>query len=567
MHLFKSADEATRTGLDFMNLHGVALALLLVPAVAAAGLALGEVRIAGVRLGVGGVLFVGLAAGQLGFTVDSTILTFVREFGLVLFVYGIGISIGPGFFEAFKRNGLVLNSLALSIVLLGALLAVAIHHLVKIDLTVMLGLLAGATTNTPSLAASQQVLADLGAEADSVATTGKAYALAYPFGIIGILLSMLAVRAALRIDVKAEGAAFEKDRRGDHSAVEGIKIEIRNPAVIGCRVRDLDELEAMGVVLSRVLHDGQQHVISPDDTLALGDVVYAVGPRHRRGRLLRLLGPISHIDLKAMSSSDIHWERFVVTHTGALGKTLAELDLRRRFGAVVTRVNRADHELVADGHLSLQFGDILTVVGSPAAMKDIEPVVGNRSRALQETQLVPIFLGIALGILAGSVPIAIPGLPAAVKLGLAGGPLVVAILLARIGHLGPLVWYMPPAANHLLRDFGIALFLAAVGLKSGAGFLDLVFSGDGLMWMAAGAIITVVPLLAVALIGRALTHLNYLSLCGVLAGSMTDPPALVFAQRMSTSEAATLSYATVYPLVMVARVVAPQLIALLLWPG
>lgn len=429
----------------------------------------------------------------------------------------------------------------------------------------MLGLLAGATTNTPSLAASQQVIADLGGEAGGVAATGKAYALAYPFGIIGILLSMSAVRLAFGIDVAAEDTAFESTRRGDQSAVEGINIEIRNPAVVGCRVRYLDELEAMGVLLSRVLHDGQQHVISPDDTLALGDVVYAVGPRSRRGRLLRLLGPISQIDLKAMSSSDIHWERFVVTHTAALGKTLAELDLRRRFGAVVTRVNRADHELVADGHLSLQFGDILTVVGSTAAMKDIEAVVGNRSRALQETQLVPIFLGIALGILAGSVPIAMPGLPAPVKLGLAGGPLLIAIALARIGHLGPLVWYMPPAANHLLRDFGIALFLAAVGLKSGAGFLDLVLRGDGLMWMALAAIITIVPLLVVAIIGRVLTQLNYLSLCGMLAGSMTDPPALAFAQRMSTSEAPTLSYATVYPLVMIARVVAPQVLALSLW--
>ena len=548
-----------------MSLHGVALALLVVPAVAAAGLALGEIRLAGVRLGVGGVLFAGLATGQLGFAVDETILMFVREFGLVLFVYGIGISIGPGFFEAFKRNGLTLNGMALSIVLLGALLAVAIHHIAKIDLPVVLGLLAGATTNTPSLAASQQVIADLGGEAGGVAATGKAYALAYPFGIIGILLSMSAVRLAFGIDVAAEGTAFESTRRGDQSAVEGINIEIRNPAVVGCRVRDLDELEAMGVLLSRVLHDGQQHVISPDDTLALGDVVYAVGPRSRRGRLLRLLGPISQIDLKAMSSSDIHLERFVVTHTAALGNTLAELDLRRRFGAVVTRVNRADHELVADGHLSLQFGDILTVVGSTAAMKDIEAVVGNRSRALQETQLVPIFLGIALGILAGSVPIAIPGLPAPVKLGLAGGPLLIAIALARIGHLGPLVWYMPPAANHLLRDFGIALFLAAVGLKSGAGFLDLVLRGDGLMWMALAAIITIVPLLVVAIIGRVLTQLNYLSLCGMLAGSMTDPPALAFAQRMSTSEAPTLSYATVYPLVMIARVVAPQVLALSLW--
>lgn len=547
-----------------MELHGVAQAILVLCGTAAVGLLLGQARMAGIRLGVGGALFAGIGFGHFGVHVDPTMLQFAREFGLVLFVYAVGVTVGPGFFQAFRRDGLVMNAMAVSIVLLGTLMAVAVHLFAGVELTAVLGMLSGAVTNTPSLAAAQQVLGQLGVESPGV-VTGQAYAVTYPFGIVGILLAMLVVRAVFRLDPAKAAKDFEATRGANWCAIETVNVEVRNPAVIGCRLRDLDELKEMGVVLSRVMHDGGQHVVHADDVLAEGDVVLAVGPARKLERLRRLLGPLAKVDLKAMGSADVGWERMVVTRPEALGKTLGELDLRHAHGVVVSRVDRGGHELVPDAHLTLQFGDILTVVGDPHAMPLVAGIVGNRSKALQETQMVPIFIGITLGMVVGSIPIAIPGLPSAVKLGLAGGPLLVAILLSRLGHAGKLVWFMPPAANHLLRDLGIALFLAAVGVKSGAGFVDTLVHGDGLAWMGWGALVTFAPLALVGLVGWWITRTNYLSMCGILAGSMTDPPALAFAQGMSTSEAPILAYAAVYPVVMVLRVVAPQVVALALW--
>lgn len=547
-----------------MHLHGVAQALLVLSAVAALGLTLGQLKIAGVRLGVGGALFAGLAFGHFGIGMDATMLSFAREFGLVLFVYAIGVTVGPGFFEAFKKDGLALNLMAVAIVVVGTLTAVGVHLLGGIELPAALGILSGAVTNTPSLAAGQQVLAQLGV-ANGGTVLGQAYAVAYPFGIVGILLTMLFVRLVFRLDAKAAAKQFEIERAASYTAVETVNVEVRNPAVVGCQLRELEELKEMGVVLSRVLHDGAQRVIQAEDRLAEGDVVLAVGPRNKLERLKRLIGPIADVDLKAMQSVEVAWERMVLTHSAVLGKSLGELNLRGAYGVVISRVSRAGYELVPDAHLKLQFGDMLTVVGDPAAFPDVAALVGNRSKALLETQMVPIFIGIALGMLLGSLPIMVPGLPAPVQLGLAGGPLVVAIALSRLGHVGPLVWFMPPPANHMMRDLGIALFLAAVGVKSGHGFIDTLVYGDGLKWMAFGAVVTLVPLLVVSVVGYWLTRTNYLSLCGVLAGSMTDPPALAFAQGMSSSEAPILAYASVYPLVMVLRVIAPQVVALLLW--
>lgn len=547
-----------------MELHGPAQALLLLSVAAAGGLALGQIKLGGVKLGVGGVLFAGLALGHFGFAVDATMLAFAREFGLVLFVYAIGVTVGPGFFQAFKKDGMALNLMAAAVVVLGSLVAVAVHLLGGVPLPAALGLLSGAVTNTPSLAAGQEVLAQLGFTGT---TQGQAYAVAYPFGILGILLSMLVLRLVFKQDAAKAAAAFDADRAAKFDALQTVNVEIRNPAVFGTRLRDLEELKEMGVVLSRVLHDGSQHVVNAEDTLAEGDVVLAVGPANKLPRLNRLLGPLASIDLKAMDSRDVIWERQVVTRSEVLGKSLGELNLRGNHGVVVSRVNRAGHELVPDASLKLQFGDMLTVVGSPESMPLVAGIIGNRSKALQETQMPPIFIGIALGMLLGSLPIMLPGLPSAVKLGLAGGPLVVAILLSRLGHVGKVVWFMPPAANHVMRDLGIALFLAAVGIKSGHGFVDTLVHGPGLSWMAWGMLITLLPLVLVALVGTWVTRVNYLTMCGLLSGSMTDPPALAFAQGLAPSEAPILSYAAVYPLVMVLRVIAPQIIALVLWAG
>jgi putative transport protein len=549
-----------------MELHGVAQALLVLSVAAALGLGLGQIQVAGIRLGVSGVLFAGIALGHFGIGMDATMMAFAREFGLVLFVYAIGVSVGPGFFHAFKRDGLALNLMAAAIVGLGTLVAVGLYLFAGISLPAALGILAGAVTNTPSLAAGQQVLGQIGIENGST-ILGQAYAVAYPFGIVGILLTMLVLRFGFRLDPARASTTFEAEREAAHPSVMTVNIEIANPAVVGCRMRDLDELKEIGVVLSRVLHDGSQHVVQADDVLAKGDVVLAVGPKSRLGRLTRLLGPESLVDLKAMESADVAWERMVVTRSEVLGKSLGELDFRGQHGMVISRVNRGGHDLVPGAHLKLQFGDALTVVGDPGRMPAMAKILGNRSKALQETQMIPIFVGIALGMLLGSLPIAAPGLPAPIKLGLAGGPLLVAILLSRLGHFGPVVWFMTPAANHVMRDLGITLFLAAVGLKSGAGFVETLVHGPGLTWMMWGATVTLLPLLAVALVGHLWLRTNYLTLCGLLAGSMTDPPALAFAQGLAPSEAPLLAYATVYPLVMVLRVIAPQVVALLLWGG
>ncbi|MBI2240249.1 MAG: putative transporter [Magnetospirillum gryphiswaldense] len=545
-------------------MHGPAQALLVLSLAAAFGLALGQVKLGGVKLGVGGVLFAGLALGHFGLTLDPTMLAFAREFGLVLFVYAIGVTVGPGLFQAFQKDGMALNLMAAAVVLLGSLLAVAVHLWGGVELPAALGLLSGAVTNTPSLAAGQQVLSQLGVTG---AVQGQAYAVAYPFGIVGILLSMLILRLVFRQNPAKAAADFDAARVAGQEHLETVNVEIRNPAVFGVRLRDLDELKEMGVVLSRVLHDGSQHVVHAEDTLAEGDVVLAVGPASRLPRLNRLLGPVAAVDLKAMASDDVIWERQVVTRSDVLGKTLGQLNLRGTHGVVVSRVNRGGHELVPNSGLKLQFGDMLTLVGAPESMPLVAGIVGNRSKALLETQMTSIFIGIALGMVLGSLPIMLPGLPSSIKLGLAGGPLVVAILLSRLGHVGRVVWFMPPAANHLMRDLGIALFLAAVGVKSGHGFVETMVHGPGLSWMAWGVLITLLPLVTVALVGTLLTRVNYLTMCGLLAGSMTDPPALAFAQGLAASEAPILSYATVYPLVMVLRVVAPQVIALVLWAG
>lgn len=547
-----------------MGLHGAAQALFVVSLIAALGLAVGQIKIAGVRLGVGGVLFSGLAVGHFGVTIDPTIAQFLREFGLVLFVYAIGVAVGPGFLEAFKRDGFTMNIMAVAVVLLGTLIAAALHAASGVELPAILGILAGATTNTPALAAAQQILHDLGV-AGAASVSGMAYAVSYPFGIVGILLVMLLVRIVFRLDPAAAAEDFERTRAATLGRLDRINIEVRNPSVVGCRLAELRELEDMRIVISRVQSGEKQRVVGVNDVLALGDVVHAVGAKDRFDRLIRLIGPVATVDLKSVSVRDVKWDRMVVTRSAVLGRSLAELDLHNAYGVVVTRVNRGEHELSPGGSLELQFGDILTVVGDPQALPMVADLVGNSSKALQETQMVPIFIGIALGMIVGSLPVAIPGLSAPIRLGLAGGPMIAAIALSRLGHAGPLVWFMPPAANHLMRDFGIALFLAIVGLTSGLGFADTLLSGAGVVWMAFGVLVTLVPLMIVGLVGWRITRMNYLSLCGVLAGSMTDPPALAFAQGMSPSDAPMLSYASVYPLAMACRVVSPQIVALLLW--
>ncbi len=552
----------------FNGLPDVARIMLVLSVVAITGLGLGHIKVKGIGLGIGGVLFAGLAAGHLaamaGITFDAHAMHFVREFGLILFVYTIGVQVGPGFFAALKRQGLGLNLMAAAIVVLGGVTAALIHLVMGVPLPAILGVFSGAVTNTPSLGAAQEILAAVGASADQQVLPSLGYAVAYPFGIAGILIAMTVVRAVFRLDIGQEAAAFDRQRREQVAALEKLDVAIRNPGVIGTSLKDIQLFGELGVVASRLLRGGQLMVPHPDTRIAAGDVLHLVGPRPNLERMKRFLGQEADVTLTT-KGTDVRWDRLVVTNEHVLGKTIAQLDMADGYDVVISRVNRAGVELVPAPALHLLFGDILTAIGKPDDLARAAAVIGNSQRRLQQVEFIPVFIGILLGIIIGSIPLYLPGMPAAMKLGLAGGPLVAAIVLARIGHLGPLVWFMPPAANLALREIGIVLFLAVVGVLSGGKFLDTLIHGDGMLWMVYGTIITLVPLLLVGFYARVVAKQNYLTICGLLSGSMTDPPALAFANGLSPSEAPALAYATVYPLVMCLRILAPQILVLLLW--
>lgn len=542
-------------------------AVLVLSLVAALGLALGSFKLRGLGLGISGVLFAGIAFSHFGVHVDDRTREFARELGLVLFVYSIGVQVGPGFFASLRRHGLRLNLLAAAVVLLGVGVALVLRFAGGIAPAALAGLLSGATTNTPSLAAAQQALkeslADGAALAAAAKLPGLGYAVTYPFGVLGTIAVMLGVRAGFRVALKREAEELERSRAAEAPPLARANLEVANPNLVGMTLERVPLLAGSGLVVSRIWQEGTLQVPRPDTRLRLGDVLLAVGPREDLDALRVVVGRESTLDLRSLPSA-ITTRRLIVTRAAATGRTLGELDFARRFSVQLTRVSRAELEMSAHPGFELQYGDTVLAVGEPGDIQKVGEQLGDSPKTLNYPHLVPMFLGIALGIVAGSVPFSLPGVPAPVRLGLAGGPLVVAILLARLGRLGPLVWYLPISANYALRETGIVLFLAAVGLGAGDVFVDTLLHGDGLYWMACGAAITVVPLVAVALVARLALRLNYLTLCGVLAGSMTDPPALAFASSVSGSEAPSLAYATVYPLTMLLRVICAQLLVLYL---
>ncbi|MEI7766446.1 MAG: putative transporter [Phycisphaerae bacterium] len=621
--------------------------VLVLGAVVALGLWLGSIKVGGISLGIGGVLFSGLALSHFGFNIDEHTLEFVREFGLMLFVYTIGLQVGPGIIASLRKHGLPLNILAATTVMLGVAVTLAIvcvsRYLPRneiplpgfvasivnwnaanpikddpklvvggnIDYPAAVGLLSGATTNTPSLssaasamsdkialataaaaqapvvtlphspttdpasapgvalttqsAASQPVVATVKPIAKAVevkATQGGAYALAYPFGILGIILTMLIIRKFFKVDIHKENEAALAAHKGAH-ALLGVNVEVTNPNLEGMRIATVPMLDENEVVISRVLHNGQAQVAQPDMTLHVGDVVHLVGPKAGLERLKFTIGRESKTDVKAIPGN-ITTRRIVVTHAEVFGKSIDELDLVEKYGVVITRVARADQEIAAQPDWDFQFGDTVLAVGNVEAIDRVAALLGNSPKKLEHPHMIPIFIGLALGVFIGSCPIPV-GLSAPVKLGLAGGPLLIAIIFARIGQVGHLTWYMSRSANLLMREFGIVLFLACVGLVSGPKFLSTLVSGPGVYWMVMAAFITAVPMLLVGFIGRAFMKLNYVSLCGLLAGSMTDPPALAFANQMTQSENPAVTYAMVYPLTMILRIITTQAIILLFW--
>ncbi|EGD2952491.1 putative transporter [Escherichia coli] len=547
----------------------IALTVSILALVAVVGLFIGNVKFRGIGLGIGGVLFGGIIVGhfvsQAGMTLSSDMLHVIQEFGLILFVYTIGIQVGPGFFASLRVSGLRLNLFAVLIVIIGGLVTAILHKLFDIPLPVVLGIFSGAVTNTPALGAGQQILRDLGTPMEMVDQMGMSYAMAYPFGICGILFTMWMLRVIFRVNVETEAQQHESSRTNGGALIKTINIRVENPNLHDLAIKDVPILNGDKIICSRLKREETLKVPSPDTIIQLGDLLHLEGQPADLHNAQLVIGQEVDTSLST-KGTDLRVERVVVTNENVLGKRIRDLHFKERYDVVISRLNRAGVELVASGDISLQFGDILNLVGRPSAIDAVANVLGNAQQKLQQVQMLPVFIGIGLGVLLGSIPVFVPGFPAALKLGLAGGPLIMALILGRIGSIGKLYWFMPPSANLALRELGIVLFLSVVGLKSGGDFVNTLVNGEGLSWIGYGALITAVPLITVGILARMLAKMNYLTMCGMLAGSMTDPPALAFANNLHpTSGAAALSYATVYPLVMFLRIITPQLLAVLFW--
>ena len=548
---------------------GIALTVSMLALVAVVGLWIGNIKIRGVGFGIGGVLFGGIIVGhfvsEAGVSLNGDMLHFIQEFGLILFVYTIGIQVGPGFFSSLRVSGLRLNLFALLIVVIGALVTALVHKIFDVPLPVVLGVFSGAVTNTPALGAGQQILTDLGTPSELVDKMGMSYAMAYPFGICGILLTMWLIRMVFRINVDQEAQRFDNSSGQNHAQLQTMNICVANPNLNGLPIQEVPVLNSDTIICSRLKRGELLMVPAPGTVIQTGDLLHLVGQEKDLHSALLVIGQQVDTSLSTRGT-DLRVERVVVTNEKVLGKKIRDLHLKQKYDVVISRLNRAGIELVASSNASLQFGDILNLVGRPESIEAVAAEVGNAQQKLQQVQMLPVFIGIGLGVLLGSIPLFIPGFPVALRLGLAGGPLIMAIILGRIGSIGKLYWFMPPSANLALRELGIVLFLAVVGLKSGGDFVSTLLHGDGVSWIGYGILITGIPLLVTGLLARLLAKMNYLTLCGMLAGSMTDPPALAFANGLhATSGAAALSYATVYPLVMFLRIITPQLLAVIFW--
>lgn len=543
---------------------GVAHSVLILSLVIAFGIMLAKIKVAGVSLGITWILFVGIVFGHFDMTLNEHLLHFMKEFGLILFVYSIGLQVGPGFFSAFKKGGLTLNLLAMLVVFLGVVITIILHFVTGTPITTMVGILSGAVTNTPGLGAAQQANSDLnGIDAPEIAL---GYAVAYPLGVVGIILSLIALKYILRINTKTEEAEAERGLGHiQELTVRPISFEIRNEAIDGKKIKDIRPLMNRDFVISRVqYHDGQGTELANSDTVL-----------HLNDKILVISTPkdIEAISVFFGKQIDMQWEqldkklisrRILITKPELNGKMLSQLKIRNNFGASITRVNRSGVDLVAAPQLQLQMGDRVTIVGSELAVSHAEKVLGNSMKRLDHPNLIPIFLGIALGCILGSTPFVFPGIPQPVKLGLAGGPLIVSILISRFGPQYKMITHTTMSANLMLREIGISLFLACVGLGAGKGFVETVIYDGGYVWVGYGVIITIVPLLIAGLVGRYVFKLNYYTLIGVLGGSTTNPPALAYSNDLTSCDAPAVGYATVYPLTMFLRVLTAQILILAL---
>ena len=550
---------------DLLWGEGIGHSILLLSFVIAAGIQLGKIKVFGVSLGITLVLFVGIILGHFGFTINHNVIHFFKEFGLILFVYSVGMQVGPGFFSSFKKGGITLNMLACGIVFLGVVTAIILHYATGIPMPTMVGILSGAVTNTPGLGAAQQAFSDMYGSTDNTIALG--YAVAYPLGVIGIILSIIFIRYVFRVNFDKENEQLNNEDASHTNEAKPVSLIVKNPAVFGKSVGELSNLlEHRDFVISRIWHDSdkQIEIVSANTVLMENDKVFVITTEQDAQTIKTFIGEEIDMERKQwirMESQFIN-RRILITKPELNGKRLGQLKLRKLYGINITRINRAGVDLVATPHLTLQVGDRVNVVGTETAVTNVEKVLGNSMKRLNEPNLITIFIGIDLGIVLGSIPITFPGIPQPVKLGLAGGPLIVAILISRFGYKYKLVTYTTQSANLMLREIGITLFLACVGISAGDGFVDTIVNNGGFAWIGYGFIITTVPLLIIGCIGRYFCKVNYFTLMGLIAGSTTDPPALAYSNATAGNDAPSVGYATVYPLTMFLRVLTAQLLIL-----
>ena len=550
---------------DLLWGEGIGHSILLLSFVIAAGIQLGKIKVFGVSLGITLVLFVGIILGHFGFTINHNVIHFFKEFGLILFVYSVGMQVGPGFFSSFKQGGVTLNMLACGIVFLGVLTAVILHYVTGIPMPTMVGILSGAVTNTPGLGAAQQAFSDMHGVSDNTIALG--YAVAYPLGVIGIILSIILIKYIFRVSFDKENEQLNSEDSSHTNEAKPISLIVKNPAIFDKTIAELSNLlEHRDFVISRVWRDSnkQIEIASANTILRENDKVFVITTEADAETIKTFVGEEIDMERKQwirMESQFIN-RRILITKPELNGKRLGQLKLRKLYGINITRINRAGVDLVAKPELTLQVGDRVNVVGTETAVSNVEKVLGNSMKRLNEPNLITIFVGIALGIVLGSIPITFPGIPQPVKLGLAGGPLVVAILISRFGYHYKLITYTTQSANLMLREIGITLFLACVGISAGDGFVDTIVNNGGFAWIGYGFIITFVPLMIIGCIGRYFCKVNYFTLMGLIAGSTTDPPALAYSNATAGNDAPSVGYATVYPLTMFLRVLTAQLLIL-----
>jgi putative transport protein len=549
---------------DLLNREAIAQTIFLYSFIVAAGIFLGKLKIFGVSLGVTFVLFIGIVVSHFGFNANHQIVEFVREFGLILFVYSIGLQLGPGFFSSFRKGGLSLNLMAVGIVVSGGITTMLIHIITGTSLPMLVGIMSGAVTNTPGLGAAQNALNQVASAVPGyeVPEIGLGYAVAYPFGVLGIIITMILLKKMLSIDATKELDKFNKDQHPEGVLPEKINIQVTNEKVVGRSINEISGLINSEFVISRIFHKGELKPATSDTIICENDIILVVTKKESIPEIVKEIGSIIEMDISA-SQGNLISRRVLVTNSETFGKSIGSLRLRTRFNITITRVFRAGIELMASPGIKFQMGDRVTIVGDEKSVEIVTGILGNSLKRLNEPNLVPIFFGIMLGVVLGIIPIRIPGIVNPLRLGLAGGPLIVAIIISKYGHRFSMVPYTTLSANLMLREMGITLFLASVGLVAGEKFIPSFVSGKGFVWMGYGAIITLIPIVLGFLFARIVLKRNYLEICGLIAGSMTDPPALAFANSATQSEAPAIAYATVYPLVMFLRIFIAQLLILL----